>query len=97
MRRAIPDVNGFVFTNPDGSRITKRQIEYQVGQALKETGIKKFTFHNYRNTTLTRWARQGINVDIAMEASGHTSVKCTSGMLIFKKTTSQKPSARQSN
>ena len=55
--------------------MTKGQIEYQVGQALKETGIKKFTFHNYRNTTLTRWARQGTNVDIAMEASGHTSVQ----------------------
>ena len=37
--------------------------------------MKKFTFHNYRNTALTRWARQGINVDVAMRASGHSSVQ----------------------
>jgi len=42
---------------------------------LKNTGVKKFTFHNYRNTALTRWARQGINVDVAMRASGHGSVQ----------------------
>ncbi|HEU0049643.1 MAG TPA: tyrosine-type recombinase/integrase [Nitrososphaera sp.] len=42
---------------------------------MKNTGVKKFTFHNYRNTALTRWARQGINVDVAMRASGHSSVQ----------------------
>jgi len=42
---------------------------------LKNTGVKKFTFHNYRNTALTRWARQGINVDVVMRASGHGSVQ----------------------
>jgi integrase len=72
---AIPNVNGLIFTNPDGSRITKGQIEYQVERALKNTDVKKFTFHNYRNTALTRWARQGINVDVAMKASGHSSVQ----------------------
>ncbi|MGZ9271750.1 MAG: tyrosine-type recombinase/integrase [Candidatus Binatia bacterium] len=63
------------FTNPAGSPITKGQIEYQVERALKKSGIKKFVFHNYRNTALTRWARQGINVDVAMKASGHKSVQ----------------------
>jgi len=42
---------------------------------LKNTGVKKFTFHNYPNTALTRRARQGINVDVAMRASGHSSVQ----------------------
>ena len=42
---------------------------------MKNTGVKKFTFHNYRNTALTRRARQGINVDVAMRASGHSSVQ----------------------
>ena len=42
---------------------------------MKNTGVKKFTFHNYRNTALTRWARQGINVDVIMRASGHSSVQ----------------------
>jgi integrase len=64
-----------VFTNQDGKPITKGQIEYQVGRATRLTRIRKFVFHNYRNTALTHWARQGINVDIAMLASGHSSVQ----------------------
>ena len=32
-------------------------------------------FQNYRNTALTRWARDGINVDVAIKASGHKSVE----------------------
>jgi integrase len=42
---------------------------------VKETGVKKFVFHNRRNTALTEWARQGIPVDVAMKASGHVSVQ----------------------
>jgi len=72
---AIPNVKGLIFTNPDGSPITKGQIEYQVEKALKETSIKKFTFHCYRNTALTEWARRGMSVDHAMLASGHSSVQ----------------------
>jgi integrase len=94
---AIPNVNGFIFTNPDGSQTTKGQSEYQVGLALKETGVKKFTFPNYRDTTLTRSARQGINVDVAMKASGTRAFKWTNAMLIFNRTISQRPSARQNN
>jgi integrase len=38
-------------------------------------GVEKFVFHNYRNTALTDWVDRGINVDAAMQASGHTSVQ----------------------
>jgi integrase len=43
--------------------------------AMKETGVKKFVFHNLRNTALTEWARRGIAVDVAMKTSGHSSVQ----------------------
>ena len=46
----VRNVQGFVFTNPDGSPITKEQIEYQIEKAVKNAGIRKFVFHNYRNT-----------------------------------------------
>ena len=77
IRRAtgIVPLNGLVFTREDGQPITKDMIHSQVEKAIKATGVKKFTFHNYRNTALTNWARQGINVDVAMLASGHTSVQ----------------------
>ena len=51
------------------------QLEYQVERTIKLTGVRKFVFHNYRNSALTHWARQGINVDIAMLCSGHSSVQ----------------------
>jgi integrase len=66
-------VNGLIFTRDDGRPITKGMIEYQIEAVLKSTGVKKFTFHNYRNTALTEWARRGINVDLAMKASGHST------------------------
>ncbi len=50
----IRKVHGLVFTNPDGSPITKGQIEYQTKKAVKNAGIRKFVFRNYRNTVLTR-------------------------------------------
>jgi integrase len=42
---------------------------------MRDARVKKYRFHDYRNTALTNWARQGVNVDIAMKASGHTSVQ----------------------
>ncbi len=46
----VRNVQVFVFTNPDGSPITKEQIEYQIEKAVKNAGIRKFVFHNDRNT-----------------------------------------------
>ena len=44
-------------------------------RACKKAEIKKFVVHNYGNTALTEWARRGIDVDVAMRASGHTSIQ----------------------
>jgi integrase len=71
----VPNLSGLVFTLNDGTRINKGHIHAQVKKALKQTGVKKFVFHNLRNTALTEWARQGIPVDVAMKASGHSSVQ----------------------
>jgi integrase len=77
MRRTtgIVPLNGLVFTREDGQPITKDMIQSQIEKAIKRSGVKKFTFHCYRNTALTNWARQGINVDVAMKASGHSSIQ----------------------
>jgi len=50
-------------------------ISRAVKQAWSTATLKRFVFHNYRNTALTEWARRGIGVDVAMRASGHTSVQ----------------------
>jgi integrase len=71
----VPNVNGLVFTKEDGTPITKGMINGQVEKAVRKTKVKKFVFHNYRNTALTEWARRGIHVDVAMKAAGHDSVQ----------------------
>ena len=42
-------------------------------------------FHNYRNTALTDWAAKGIPADIAMQASGHSSVQMHKNYLDFQR------------
>ena len=71
----VPNVHGLVFTKEDGTPITKGMINGQVEKAVRKTKVKKFVFHNYRNTALTEWARRGIHVDVAMKAAGHDSVQ----------------------
>jgi integrase len=71
----VPNVSGLVFTKEDGAPITKGMINGQVEKAVRKTKVKKFVFHNYRNTALTEWARRGIHVDVAMKAAGHDSVQ----------------------
>jgi integrase len=68
----VSNLSGLVFTLRDGRKITRDMIHAQVKKALKQTGVKKFVFHNLRNTALTEWARQGIPVGVAMKASGHS-------------------------
>lgn len=50
-------------------------ISRVVKKAWTAAELKPFVFHNYRNTALTEWARRGINVDVAMRASSHSSVQ----------------------
>jgi len=71
----VANVNGLIFTREDGRPIDRSMISKAVTKAVTKAGVKKFTFHNYRNTALTDWSRQGIHVDVAMKAAGHQSVQ----------------------
>jgi hypothetical protein len=66
-------------TREDGKPITKDMIQSQVEKAIREAKIKKFTFHCYRHTAKTEWARRGIPVEIAMQAAG---LSCWLGLKI---------------
>ena len=70
----ISNVAGLVFTRPDGSPISKDRIHAQVEKALR-AGLKKFTFHNYRNTAMTQWRRKNGLVDAVMRAGGWSSTQ----------------------
>ncbi len=64
-----------IFTREDGRKISRDMISRAVKRAWRVAEVEKFVFHNYRNTALTDWVDRGINVDAAMQASGHTSVQ----------------------
>jgi hypothetical protein len=55
-------------------------INGQIEKAVRKTKVKKFVFHNYRNTALTEWAHRGIHVDVAMRQPGMIQFRCTNGM-----------------
>ncbi len=71
----VANLNGLIFTLDDGRKISRDMISRAVRRAWKKAEVKPFVFHNYRNTVLSDWARRGISVDVAMKASGHTSVQ----------------------
>jgi len=66
---------GPLFTREDGGRITRDMISRGVSAGCKAAKVRKFVFHNYRNTALTDWADRGISANVAMQAAGHTSVQ----------------------
>jgi integrase len=74
-RASRSKIKGLIFTRDDGRPITRSMISDAVQKAVRDAKVKKYRFHDYRNTALTDWARRGVNVDIAMKASGHTSVQ----------------------
>lgn len=71
----VSNTNRLIFTREDGKPIGRDMISRGIRRAWKAAGVKRFVFHNYRNTALTEWARQRIHVDVAMRASGHLSVQ----------------------
>jgi integrase len=73
--RIVSNAAKLIFTREDGRPISRSMISRVVKKAWTAAELTRFVFHNYRNTALTEWARLGINVDVAMRASGHWSVQ----------------------
>ena len=38
---------------------------------MKDASIEDFTFHDFRHTAKTRWAKQGLPMEVSDVASGH--------------------------
>lgn len=70
----VPNVTGLIFTRNDGSPITKDMIHAQIEKAIR-AGVKKFKFHDYRNTAMTQWRRRNVSVDAVMRAGGWSSTQ----------------------
>ena len=80
----VPSFEKLIFTSDDGRKIGPLGHQLSSQASLQKASVKKFVFHNYRNTALTEWARQGIHVDVAMKSSGHTSIEMRKRYLDLK-------------
>ncbi len=72
--QTVANVAGLIFTRADGWPITKDMIHSQIEKAIR-AGVKKFKFHDTRNTALTQWRRRNISVDAVMRAGGWSSTQ----------------------
>jgi integrase len=72
--RVITNLTGLIFTQEDGRPFNRGHLQAQIKKAVR-SGVKKFKFHDYRNTALTQWRRRGISVDAVMRAGGWSSVQ----------------------
>jgi integrase len=66
---------GLIFTRENGKVINKDMITGKIRRASKAAGLRHFLFHDLQHTAKTNWARQGIAVQVAMLAAGHSSVQ----------------------
>ena len=70
----VTNLAGLVFTRRDVSPITKDMIHAQIEKAIR-AGVKKFKFHDYRNTAMTQWRRKNVSVDAVMRAGAWSSTQ----------------------
>jgi integrase len=71
----VKNMAGLIFTRESGKVINKDMITGKIRRAVKAAGLRHFVFHDLRHTAKTNWARQGIAVDVAMLAAGHSSTQ----------------------
>jgi hypothetical protein len=65
----MPNLQGFVFTLFDGTRVTKGRIHAQVKKSSNKRASQEIQVSGLSNTARTEWA------EIAMKVSGHSSVQ----------------------
>lgn len=66
--------DGLVFTNA-GRPITGDMLRTAFDKVVRKAKITGFTFHDFRHTAKTRWARHGITPEVAMLAAGQRSLR----------------------
>ena len=67
------DAARLIFVREDGRAYTTNQIQKAFAAARRRAGISDLRFHDLRATCISNWAKQGVGVEIAMDASGHKS------------------------
>jgi len=72
----IANIEEYVFTK-DGLPISKHQLQYYFGEAVKKAGIAHLRFHDLRHTFATRLVQSGIDLYKVSKLLGHMNIKTT--------------------
>lgn len=73
---SLPQINEFVFYNPD-TGTNYKYIDEGFNNACKRAGIKNFTFHCLRHTVATRLVEKNIDIRVVQELLAHSSINTT--------------------
>lgn len=75
--RPIKKNGGYIFTNVDGSRLKKRNLEKQFQKAIKKAGIHYCRIHDLRHTFASHLVMSGVDLTTVKEILGHSSYSTT--------------------
>ena len=74
---AWQDELGLVFTEADGSPLSRHAITRRFQRILANAGIPKRRFHDLRHTCATLLLAQGVPLRVVMEILGHSQIATT--------------------
>jgi integrase len=64
------NIEGYMFTRPDGSKLTKDEIEGYITRARKKAKVSDWRFHDTRHEAQTAWSIDNVPDAIAMKMAG---------------------------
>ena len=71
-------INGYLFCNREGARISADYVHYMIGEYAKKAGLtKSVTPHMLRHSFATKLYREGIGLPTLGKLLGHTSIRST--------------------
>ena len=70
-------LSGVLFKSPNRTIINEQQVNSEITDICKQTGIERFTMHAFRDTFATRAIESGIDPKTLQEILGHSDISMT--------------------
>ncbi len=76
-RSKVKSISGYVFFNGANKKIDRWKLKNKFNEAVRESGIEKFRFHDLRHSFATRLAQSGVDIYKISKLLGHKDVSTT--------------------